>query len=85
MLDKLKSKLKRLLSGAPKDTSIDQVYGAPGHIDKVQVSIDTKDFVQEFVGMQKMVAETRLLFDYKIRHADMTSYQKWHKQNKKWR
>lgn len=85
MLDRLKSKLKRLLSGAPKDTSTDRVDVAPSRIDRVKVSIDTKDFAQEFLGIQKIVAVTRLYFDYKIRHAGMTSYQKWHKQNKKWR
>lgn len=73
MLDRLKSKLKRLLSGAPKDTSTDRVDVAPSHIDRVKVSIDTEDFAKELLGIQKMVAGTKLFFDYKLRRAGMTA------------
>ncbi|MDG2980904.1 hypothetical protein [Latilactobacillus curvatus] len=85
MLDRLKSKLKRLLSGAPKDTSTDRVDGAPGHIDKVKISLSTTDFEKEITDLRRIIMANQNHIEYSLKHLGMTTYEKWHKRNKKWR
>lgn len=85
MLDRLKSKLKQLLSGAPKDTSTDRVDGAPVHIDRVKIGLSTTDFEKEIADLRRIIMANQNHIEYSLKHLGMTSYQKWHKQNKKWR
>ncbi|MDT3394874.1 MAG: hypothetical protein LIR10_10015 [Bacillota bacterium] len=82
MLDRLKSKLKQLLNGAPKDTSTDQVY-EPEH--RVDIGITASQFAEQLAKFSRVIAAKGVLYEYQRNHAGMTSYQKWHKHNKKWR
>lgn len=85
MLDRLKSKLKRLLSGVPKDTSTERADVAPAHIDRVKIGLSTTDFEKEITGLRRIIMANQNHIEYSLKHLGMTSYQKWHKRNKKWR
>lgn len=85
MLDRFKGKLKRLLSGAPKDTLTDRANVAPIHIDRVKIGMSTTDFEKEIAGLRRILMANQKQIEYRTKHLGMTSYQKWHKHNKKWR
>lgn len=74
-----------MLSGGRKDTSVDHQDTAQTHIDRVEIGISTVDLAKQLKAIKKMLLGTRIRLNYVEKHFGMTSYQKWHKPNKKWR
>lgn len=77
--------MKSLLSGGRKDTSVDHQDTAQTHIDRVEIGISTVDLARQLEAIKQMLLSPKIRLNYDEKHFGMTSYQKWHKSNKKWR
>ncbi|AUX11459.1 hypothetical protein C0213_03235 [Latilactobacillus sakei] len=85
MIEKFKNKVKAMLSGRRKDTSVDHQDTAQTHIDRVEIGISTVDLARQLKAIRQLLLRPKIRLNYDEKHFGMTSYQKWHKSNKKWR
>lgn len=77
--------MKSLLSGGRKDTSVDHQDTAQTDIDRVEIGISTVDLARQLKAIRQLLLRSKIRLAYDEKHFGMTSYQKWHKPNKKWR
>lgn len=74
MFNKLKSKIKSMLKGKPNDVPT-ATPPAETDIESVMpIAVVRADYLKQL-----------LRFQYLHDHVGMTSYQKWHKANRRWR
>lgn len=95
MFDKLKSKLKSMRNAKTSAVAIESPIEEPDRIIDldsalnksvtVEIKLDNDFFAKQAESIEQKMKYWLVQQRYRQSHLGMTSYQKWHKSNKKWR
>lgn len=95
MFNKLKSKLKSMRNAKTSAVAIEAPIESPDHIVgfddaphepmTIELNLDADYFIKQVKSLKRQMRYWQSWQRYRQSHLGMTSYQKWHKSNKKWR